>query len=226
MDRLAAFLKRDRPPVIRKRVLVAPHHSVEGGLNDKLALSNFLRYAAFFREMPRRHPEIDFVFRPHPFLFTALREPRFWGDQKVDSWISGLKAEPNVEWLDEGDYFPAFDAADAIIQDCGSWLMEWMYTGKPCCYLLKKPSDITEKFTPIGQAALAQCNLAYQPEQVESFLRDVVLCGKDPKKDSREAFRNRIAVNWPHAAAAALISIKRAIENIPSTAKTTQTHNP
>ena len=211
MDRLAPFLVRSRPAGRRKRVLIAPHHSVEGGLNDKLALSNFLRYADYFRELPRRHPEIDFLFRPHPFLFTALRESRFWGDAKVDAWIAGVKAEPNVVWIDAGDYFPAFGAADAIVQDCGSWLMEWMYTGKPCCYLLKQPSDIEEKFTPIGRAALGQCDIAYHPEQVEAFLRDVVIGGSDAKKASREAFRRRIAVNWPHAADVALSDIKHAL---------------
>ena len=63
----------------RKRVLIAPHHSVEGGANDSLALSNFQRYADYFLALPEKHPDLDFVFRPHPFLFTVLAQPFKWG---------------------------------------------------------------------------------------------------------------------------------------------------
>ena len=195
----------------RKRVLIAPHHSVEGGANDTLALSNFQRYADYFLALPEKHPEIDFVFRPHPFLFTVLSNPSKWGREKVDGWIARMKAHPNVRWSDEGDYFPAFASCDAIVQDCGSYLVEWFYTGKPCCYMLKDPSDIDAKFAPLGKDCLSHCYLAYDEAAIESFLRDVVEGGADPKAAERDQFRKAIMVNHPHAADAALVSIKRAL---------------
>lgn len=66
----------------RKRVLIAPHHSVEGGANETLALSNFQRYADYFLALPEKHPEIDFVFRPHPFLFRVLAHPSRCGGRR------------------------------------------------------------------------------------------------------------------------------------------------
>ena len=110
----------------RRRVLIAPHHSVEGGANDTLALSNFQRYADYFLALPERHPELDFVFRPHPFLFAVLSRPNKWGQPKTDDWIARMKAHPNVRWSDEGDYFPVFASCDACVQDCGSYLAEWV----------------------------------------------------------------------------------------------------
>lgn len=195
----------------RKRVLIAPHHSVEGGANDTLALSNFRRYADYFLSLPERHPELDFVFRPHPFLFTVLSSPSQWGAKKTARWITRMKARPNVRWSDEGDYFPAFASCDAIVQDCGSYLVEWFYTGKPCCYMLKEPADIDEKFAPLGKECLSHCYLAYEEAAIESFLRDVVEGGADPKAAARDEFRKRIMVNHPRAADAALVSIKRAL---------------
>jgi hypothetical protein len=195
----------------RKRVLVAPHHSVEGGTNDTLALSNFQRYADYFLALPVRHPELDFVFRPHPFLFTVLSRPDKWGKARVDGWISRMKAHPNVRWSDEGDYFPAFASCDAIVQDCGSYLVEWFYTGKPCCYMLKDPSDIAAKFAPLGRECLSHCHIAYAEADIEAFLRDVVEGGVDAKAAGREAFRQSVMLNYPHAADAALASIKRAL---------------
>lgn len=195
----------------RKRVMIAPHHSVEGGANDTLALSNFERYADYFLELPRKHPELDFVFRPHPFLFTVLARPGKWGRAKAERWIARMKAHPNVRWSDEGDYFPAFASCDAIVQDCGSYLVEWFYTGKPCCYMLKDPGDIDAKFSPLGMECLSHCYLAYGKPAIESFLRDVVEGGNDPKSAARDEFRKSVMVNYPHAADAALASIKRAL---------------
>ena len=195
----------------RKRVLIAPHHSVQGGANDSLALSNFQRYADYFLALPEKHPELDFVFRPHPFLFTVLSHPSKWGQEKVADWIARMKAHPNVRWSDEGDYFPAFASCDAIIQDCGSFLAEWVYTGKPCCFMLKTPSDVDAKFTPLGRDILSHCYLAYDEPAIESFLRDVVEGGTDPKAAARDKFRKSIMVNYPHAAEAALASIKKAL---------------
>ncbi|MBQ6246443.1 MAG: glycosyltransferase [Kiritimatiellae bacterium] len=210
MDALAAAKPWPRNGS-RKRVLIAPHHSVEGGANDTLALSNFQRYADFFLALPERHPEIDFVFRPHPFLFTVLSNPSKWGRAKVDDWIARMKAHPNIRWSDEGDYFPVFASCDACVQDCGSYLVEWFYTGKPCCYLLKDPSDIDAKFAPLGKDCLSHCYLAYDEAAIESFLRDVVEGGNDPKSAARNEFRKSVMVNYPHAAEAALASIKKAL---------------
>ncbi len=193
----------------RKRVLIAPHHSVEGGANDTLSLSNFQRYADFFLALPARHPELDFVFRPHPFLFAILSHPAKWGRTRVEDWTARMKAHPNVRWNDEGDYFPAFASCDAIVQDCGSYLVEWFYTGKPCCYMLKAPSDIEAKFAPLGRECLSHCSLAYNEADIEAFLRDVVENGNDPKAAARETFRKTVMVNYPHAADAALAAIKR-----------------
>lgn len=195
----------------RKRVLIAPHHSVDGGSNDTLSFSNFERYAEYFLALPDKHPELDFVFRPHPFLFTVMSHPSKWGQAKVDDWIARLKAHTNVRWCDEGDYFPAFASCDAMVHDCGSFLAEWFYTGKPCCFMLKTPSDIDAKFTPLGKECLSNCYLAYDKAAIEEFLRDIVEGGSDPKAAARDAFRKSIMVNYPHAADAALASIKNSL---------------
>ena len=209
MDRLATAEAWPRNGG-RRRVLIAPHHSVEGGANDTLALSNFQRYADYFLALPERHPELDFVFRPHPFLFPVLSHPSRWGRAKADGWIARMKAHPNVRWSDEGDYFPAFASCDAIVQDCGSYLVEWLYTGRPCCYLLKSEDDLA-KFAPLGRDCLSHCHLAYDEAAIESFLRDVVLGGRDELAAAREAFRRTVMVNHPRAAEAALAAIRRGL---------------
>lgn len=174
-----------------------------------LSLANFIRYADFFMSMPDRWPGIDFVFRPHPFLFKIMSRPKIWGPGRVERYVRELKSKPNVIWSDGGDYFSEFAESDGCIQDCGSYLVEYMYTGKPCCYMLKSPADIDVKFAPLGRKCLEQCYIAYDTDAIDSFIRDVIVGGNDSKAKSRAAFAKTIMVNHPHAAEAALACIKR-----------------
>ena len=209
MDRLAAVVPE---PHERRRVLVALHHSVEGGTNKMLSLANFVRYADFFLALPDRHPEIDFVFRPHPFLIKVMSRPDQWGAARTARYFGELKAKPNVVWSEGGDYFRAFAESDACIQDCGSYLVEYFYTKKPCCYMLHAPDDIDAKFAPLGKECLANCYLAYDTAAIERFVSEVVVGGNDPMKPAREAFAGKVMVNYPHAAEVALEHVKADIK--------------
>ena len=209
MDALASYPPNPGP---RRRVLLCPHHSVEGGANDALALSNFLRYADFLAELPARFPELDFLLRPHPFLFPVLARPKFWGPAKCAAWRERFLAHPNAAWTDGGDHLREFAASDAIVQDCGSFLVEWLYTGRPCCYLLKSEADLA-KFAPLGRECLKRCRVAYDEAAIEAFLRDAVLGGRDDLAAEREAFRRTVMVNHPHAADAALEAVVRDLGN-------------
>lgn len=122
-----------------------------------------------------------------------------------------MKAHPNVRWSDEGDYFPVFASSDACVQDCGSYLVEWFYTGKPCCYMLKDSSDIDAKFAPLGKECLSHCYLTCDEAAIKSFLHGDVVGGSDPKAAARNPFQKTIMINYPHAADVARASIKRAL---------------
>lgn len=198
-------------PHTRKRILVALHHSIDGGTNKYLNLANIVRYEEYFLSLPDHYPDLDFVYRPHPFLLRVLSEDRFWGPVKVEQYFSSLKAKPNVIWSDGGDYFKEFAESDGCIQDCGSYLVEYLYAGKPCCYMLKSPSDIPKKFAPLGQKCLEQCYISYDTASIDHFINHVIIQGQDDKAASRSDFAKSIMVNYPHAAETALQSIKAGI---------------
>ena len=200
------FKKQDRI-----RILVALHHSVEGGINSDLELGNFVRYSDYFLYLPDRYPTVDFVYRPHPHLFDVLRVNHLWGEKKVEDYIATLRGKKNVIWSNGDDYFKEFAESDGCIQDCGSFLVEYLYTGKPCCYMLKKPADIEEKFAPLGKKCLDQCYVSYDTDAIDAFLEKVILEGKDEKAETRKTFAKTVMINYPHAAEAAIESIKRDI---------------
>lgn len=201
-----------RPQGARKRVLLCPHHSIyAGGGHGVFAASNFLRFADFFATLPDRYPEIDFVFRPHPHLFPRLESRLVWGRRRANAWKARFLAHSNVRLSEGGNYFDEFADADAIVQDCGSFLSEWLYTGKPGCYMLRPDEPLEQTFPTFGLECLKRYYQARTETDIVDFLDKVVLGGKDPMKADRDAFFPTVAVNHPHAARAALDDIKRSL---------------
>ncbi len=185
----------------QKIVIIAPHHSVNGGSNPVLSLSNFERYAELFLKLPSIYPQIDFIFRPHPALFPCLRGEKFWGNNKVENYLSTLMSYPNVTFSSGGDYFSEFLRSDGIIHDCGSYLVEYFYTEKPQCYMLKDQPDIKDKFTELGQRCLDYCYIAYDEVAILKFIDDVILRGNDIIKKERSKFaKDVVMLNHPNVA--------------------------
>ena len=184
----------------RKTIMIAPHHSVEGGYNNILSLSNFYQYADLFLSLPDMYPDIDFIFRPHPALFICLEREEFWGEERVNDYINQMKSKKNVIYSEKGNYFQDFANSDGIIQDCGSYLVEYFYTLKPQCYMLKSPNDIDEKFTELGKLCLENCYVSYEQKAIIKFVEEVIVKENDPMKESREKFAQKIVMlNFPHA---------------------------
>lgn len=181
----------------RKTIMIAPHHSISGGFNDVLALSNFERYADLFLKLPDLYPDIDFIFRPHPALFSVLSRDKFWGNKKVQQYINTMKSYSNVFYSDSGNYFNEFAKSDGIIQDCGSYLVEYFYTKKPQCYLLKSPNDIEDKFVELGKKCLDCSYIAYEEKQILDFIDNVIIKANDTKADKRNKLADEIMFNYP-----------------------------
>jgi hypothetical protein len=209
MDRLASLPFRRRA---RKRVILSPHHTIDQNA-DGLALSTFALHADMYLKLPGLFPEIDFVFRPHPLLFPRLATAKWWGQEKTNAYRAKMEAFPNVEFQQGGDYFETFADSDALIHDCGSFLAEYFYTGRPQCYLLADDQTVERQFLPFSRRLLEHVDKAYTEDDVVAFIRRVVVDGNDPRKAERDAFAAReVCVNHPHATDAVLSAVREGIE--------------
>lgn len=216
MDRLAQIAENhDRP----KTVMLCPHHSLDRGEVDGVALSNFIRFADFFLELPRKFPDVRFVFRPHPLLFPRLRQKRWWGDGKTDDYVARMKSLANVEFQEGGDYFASFVDSDALIHDCGSFFAEYFYVGKPQCYLLESEAVLDREFTEFGRDLHKAVYHAFTEQDVVDFIERVVIGGDDPKKADRAALAaEKVCIGHPNAARQTVRLLLEGLESRPSKA--------
>ena len=204
MDRLAAV-----KPVRggRRKIVIAPHHTIDK-CEDALSLSTFPAHADFFLRLPAMFPEVDFVFRPHPLLFVRLATPKWWGEAKTREYVERMKAHSNVEFQQGGDYFETFASSDALVHDCGSFLAEYFYTGRPQCYLSDGSGRLERQLLPFSEKLYSNTYHAVSDDDIVRFIREVVIEGRDAMSGARAAFAAKeVCVNHPHASRAVLDAV-------------------
>lgn len=190
MDSLAKCIERPRT---RKRIIIAPHHTIN---YTELPLSNFLQHWDFYLQLPKKFPDIDFVFRPHPLLFTNMVNEGYWTNNQVQEYIEKIKQNGMIYSVG-GDYFDIFVNSDAMIHDCSSFVVEYLYTGKPCCFMAKK--NYKKIFSVLGKSCLENYYLAFDKEQITDFIENVVINGNDKLKKKREIYaKENLALNYPN----------------------------
>lgn len=153
----------------KKKILITSHHTVD---TEIIPLSNFLEYSDFILELPKMYPDIDFVFRPHPLLFTNLINNKKWTEKQVEEYLKQLK-ELGIEYSYEGDYLHLYTECDAIINDCGSFTVEWLYTGKQGCFVYNKNLS-EDKLTRLMNKAISCYDIARSKEDIITFINKVV----------------------------------------------------
>lgn len=195
----------------RRRIIICPHHTVWGW--KTLNISNFLKYSELFVELPELFPDIDFVFRPHPLLFVNLRTYNIWTEQEIKKYMERLLSHSNMTYDKSGDYMQQFADSDAMIHDCGSFIGEYLYTEKPCCYMMKSLDDTMNNLIPLGQKCMEQYYHAFNRDDILKFITEVVVKGKDPKREQRINFvENELKVNYPNAAEFVCNMIKKELK--------------
>lgn len=190
MDALEKFIERPRQ---KKTVIIAPHHTIN---NSALPLSNFVKYQDFYLELPKIFPQVDFIFRPHPLLFTNMVNLGYWTDNDVSNYLKKIES-CGMKYSVGGDYFDIFVNSDAMIHDCSSFVVEYLYTGKPCCFMAKQ--NYKKIFSTLGKECLKNYYLAFNEKQIIDFIKNVVIDGDDSLASERKEFTEKnLAINYPN----------------------------
>ena len=165
----------------KKRIIWAPHHTVDYLFN----FSNFLNYCEDMLRLAEKYKEdIQIAFKPHPVLKFKLIN--IWGLEKTEEYYNRWANLENGQ-LEQGEYIDLFKTSDAMIHDSASFTVEYLYAQKPVLFQIRD-NKVKDEFNSFGQLCIEQHYHAYSIEETEQFIREVVIEGKDPKKEGREQF--------------------------------------
>lgn len=165
-------------------VIYAPHWSITyGDFKTTVKYGTFPWNGREILAYAKRHPEIKWVFKPHPSLRNALRESGAMCEREIDSYYR--------EWERIGtacytaDYVDLFLAAKAMITDCGSFLTEFAATGSP---IIRLVSDLmTAKPQPSLKAVYSTYYEVRNLQELYQALDRVVVGEEDPNGEERRA---------------------------------------
>ncbi len=144
----------------RSVILWTPHFTVQG----RRKWSSFLDHYKTILRLFDDRPDLFLLVRPHPFLRIKLAKLEDWGAKRVNEWFNALDNRDNVHVDTETDYRPAFEVSSALMADAGSFMVEYLRTGKPICHLTGKGD--------IGLNEEARNLACFYPGATESHIAD------------------------------------------------------
>lgn len=165
----------------RKRIIWAPHHSIME--REMFKVSSFLEIADLMVRLREEYKDrIVFAFKPHPVLKTKLYT--IWGKGRTDAYYDDWAKAENA-FDAQGDYKSLFAGSDAMIHCSGSFIVEYLYTGKPVAYVYSKTRNPPD-FGIIGMAALDAHYPMHSEVDIRRFIEEVALGGKDTMRETRK----------------------------------------
>lgn len=170
-----------------KRIIWAPHHIIDNGNK----VSNFLEYYEIMLEIAKKYnKEIQIAFKPHPLLRLKLEKNPEWGKDRTDNYYNSWKNLENGQH-ENSEYIDLFLGSDALIHDSGSFITEYLATGKPSLFMIRDES-IMKYWSIYGQKAISVHYQSRNERQLIDFIDQVVLANNDWMKKERLDFVNNI----------------------------------
>ena len=185
--------KMTRPDA--KKLIWAPHHSIVGDASIRYA--TFQWNYKFMYEFAKTHPEISWVFKPHPWLlYKAVREKVFPSAEAFQKYLQAWNELPNAQVYTGAYYQDIFATSDGMIHDCGSFTSEYQYMDKPMIYLTRD----TQKFNKLGNEILKASYLVDGKDfkGIAAILHRIFIEGKDDKAAARKKVFDKY-LNYPKA---------------------------
>lgn len=177
---------------IKKRIIWAPHFTVIH--NFLLHRDSFLwMYQAILDFAEQYQDLVQIAFKPHPRLRTELYKHPDWGKDRTDDYFKKWIELENGQ-LEEGEFIDLFCTSDAIIHDSGSFIADYLFTGKPAIFTAPSKEDAYDGLNEFGIACMNCHYHAHDTDTAIDLLKSVVIDGKDPMLDKRLEFRDSVLV--------------------------------
>ena len=159
------------------RVLWTPRWTTDKALGG----SNFFTYHKELLAYASTHSDVDFLFRPHPLMFSHFIETGEITEREAADYIAQCDALPNVCLDKEPGYEATLWNTDVMISDISSMMVEYFITGKPLIFCA---SNMELDLADSMKRMLDGCYIVNNKEELLSHLQ-MLKDGDDPLKELR-----------------------------------------
>lgn len=163
-------------------VVYAPHWSFDHPKNPNSSnIGTFLWNGREILNFARQHPEIKWVFKPHPALQWKLVQSGVMTEREMKDYYAAWKAL-GISYFGS-DYGKLFKDSCALITDCGSFIAEYPPCGGAMIHLLSK--TIKNPMHPINMKMYETFYRVRNIAEMEHVFDEVLIKRRDPKHDER-----------------------------------------
>lgn len=173
------------------KIIWAPHHTINGQGSD-LDYSSFSSYCFYFINLIKTNKNIQLAFKPHPLLKEKLYKDEEWGKEKTDRYYNQWNEIDNGQ-LEESSYIDLFYFSDAMILDCASFIVEYLYFDKPILFT-KIDDNVIDRFNTFGQNVFNYMYQSSNTEELENFIFETVMKENDALRISRNEFLKKVVL--------------------------------
>lgn len=178
-------------------VIYAPHFTIEHGEHTALLkLATFKENGHLILDYAKRHPEFDWVFKPHPTMRKWFVECGYMTADELDKYFDEWSKCGSV--CTDGSYPQLFNRSKAMITDSGSFLMEYVATGRPL--IRPVPQNLNFFPSPAAREVIDSLYETHNNEELLSTLKLILEEGRDPRKDQRMNAARKVGLLGGHAA--------------------------
>lgn len=181
----------NKPNKDKKYLIYAPHWSVCG---------NNIRYSTFdwsgyeILRFAKSHPELNWIFKPHPLFYRFLYTSGYMTKEKANEYFKEWESVGQI--CNSGDYLEIFQQSYAMITDSGSFLNEYFMTGMPLIHLMSDHFIGNESVRKICSSYYTAHNI----EELNTLLNDIILNNQDPKLEYRQTLKSELNLDNNYSA--------------------------
>ena len=173
----------DKNSFTPKYLIYAPHWTVCG---NNLRFGTFDWSGGKLLEFAKTHPELNWVFRPHPLMYKFILTSGFMTKEEIDKYFDEWKKI--AVFSESGDYMDLFKSSYAMITDCGSFLTEYFVSEKPVIHLVSEAF----KGNPVVEDIDRTYYTAHNTEELQEHLNELLLRNNDYKKSARAGLLQKL----------------------------------
>ena len=145
--------------------------------------SNFFTYNEAFLAYAEAHPEVDFLFRPHPLMFENFLKTGEMTQQQVDAFKKRCEELKNVRLDTEKEYEATFWGSSVMVSDISGMIPEYFNTGKPVIFCA---TNMELKLAQFCEELIGRgCYVANDSQELFAYLEQLQR-GDDPLRADRK----------------------------------------
>ncbi len=161
----------------KKTIIYAPHHSFS---EKSLNWATFLWSADTVLNLAKKYPCFSWILKPHPGCFEKLIKDTAYTKKDLDNFLLRWQKIGSIET--KGSYFDLFLSSNLLITDCGSFIVEYLFTKNPCIHLLK--NDLNNH-SLLNQKIIKTYYSAKNEQELEYWFDEILVKNNDSLKTKR-----------------------------------------